>query len=89
MTCTTGIDANGNRFIACTRTLGRRPIIDRDATPAPPGSPWQLGRRVRHKRHGDGTITSRNTDAIRVEFDGGHTGTFMLSYVGKGMEVLP
>jgi hypothetical protein len=44
---------------------------------------------VTHKRYGAGTITQRNADAIRVEFDGGHTGAFMLAFVGKAMEVMP
>lgn len=88
MTCTLGQDTQGNRFITCKRGE-RRPIIDREAMPAPPDSPWQLGARVKHKKYGTGTITSRNAEAIRVQFDGGHTGVFMLAFVGNGMEVMP
>ncbi len=88
MTCTLGQDSAGNRFIMCKRG-DRAPIIDRESMPAPPDSPWQLGRRVKHKKYGPGTITSRNVDAIRVQFDGGHTGVFMLAFVGNAMEVMP
>jgi hypothetical protein len=98
MTCITGIDKDGNRFIACTR--GQRDVItDHDVAPAPPDSPWQLGCRVRHQRYGDGTIIKRNNEAITVRFDdpdqGRHEGcqpaadkSFLLAYVGKGMEVM-
>jgi hypothetical protein len=88
MSCTIVTKPDGTRMIVCRRG-DRAPIIDREAMPAPPDSPWQLGRRVKHKKYGPGTITSRNQEAIRVQFDGGHTGVFMLAFVGNGMEVMP
>jgi hypothetical protein len=89
MTCTTGQSPDGSRFIACRRGE-RTPLLHRDPdTFVPLDSPWQIGGRVRHTKYGDGTITNRNSEAVRVEFDGGHTGTFMLAFVGKTMQVLP
>jgi len=91
VTCRVGIDKDGNRFIACSR--GRHePIIAQEAgCIVPPSSPWQLGRRVRHKKHGEGIITARNSDAITVQFDAYPNkppSAFMLAYVGTTMEVL-
>jgi hypothetical protein len=89
MTCTIGQSPDGSRFIACRRGE-RTPLLHRDHdTFVPPSSPWQVGRRVRHVKYGDGTLVKRTADAVRVEFDGGHIGTFLLSFVGERMQVLP
>lgn len=89
MTCRVGADAQGNRFIACSR-FERRPRIDYDVPPAvAKRSPWQPGATVEHVRYGRGTITKRNSDAIDVEFASGHRGTFMLAFIGDRMAVQP
>ena len=89
MTCRAGIDANGVRFIACSR-FERRPRIDYEVPPAvAKRSPWQPGATVEHVRYGRGTITKRNAEAIDVEFASGHRGTFMLAFIGDRMAVQP
>lgn len=92
MTCTIGVDKDGNRFIACRRGE-RQPFINNEQLAIiPPSSPWQVARRVRHMKYGDGVITQRNAEAINVVFDA-HADkparTFLISYLGTCMEVLP
>lgn len=88
MTCRTGTDAAGNRFIACSR-FERRPVLTRPACIVPPSSPWQIGATVTHDRYGAGTITGRNEVAVSVQFPGDdHARTFMLAYVGTALRVV-
>lgn len=91
MTCTMGISKDGNPFIACRRG-DRQPFINRDQLAiVRPDSPWQVGRRVMHRKHGAGTIVQRNSDAVSIAFDkpAGRVSAFLIKGIGNTMEVTP
>lgn len=89
MSCTLMTDKDGNRMIVCRRGEPR-PVLQEARAIVKPSSPWQIGKRVKHGKHGMGVITGRNEMAVSVHFDGQPIPKcFMLSLIGDTMKVLP
>lgn len=89
MSCILGQDAAGNRFIACTRG-GRRVVLENKdpAALVPPASPWQIGKKVKHKIYGAGKIIHRGAEWMEIDFQTIGVKRFIIEFVGSNIEVI-
>lgn len=89
MTCILGTDKNGNRFIACKRGVpDRRYMKDDFADIIPPESPLQIGKNVKHKVYGKGSIVNRAQEWIDIDFPAHGVKRFVIMYINKNIEVI-